>query len=172
MLRFKRLDCVKIKSEHLKNDLPLGPLIVSDIVKMEDCTREYVLTDLHTHRELIGIPDDWLEPALVREEKKTVSILGTTYTIVEKPLKDCDGYCDKTTKDIAIAVKDDDCELGNFEEYRKKVLRHEIIHAYHHESGLDNNFENKPYGFSETLVDWFAIQSPKIFETFKELNIL
>lgn len=104
--------------------------------------------------------------------KGTVSILGTTYNIIEKPLKDCDGYCDKTTKEIAVAVKDDDCDLGNFEEYRKKVLRHEVIHAYHHESGLDNNFENKPYGFSETLVDWFAIQSPKIFETFKELNIL
>lgn len=106
------------------------------------------------------------------QKPTTVCILGTKYTIVEKPLKDCDGYCDKTTKEIAIATKDDDCDMGNFEEYRKKVLRHEIIHAYHHESGLDNNLENKPYGFSETLVDWFAIQSTKIFKTFKELDIL
>lgn len=103
---------------------------------------------------------------------RTVNILGTDYTVVEKPIKDCDGYCDKTTKEIAVAVKEDDCDLGNFEEYRKKVLRHEVIHAYHYESGLSENFENKQYGFSETLVDWFAYQSPKIFKTFEELGIL
>lgn len=104
--------------------------------------------------------------------KLTVNILGTDYTVVEKPIKDCDGYCDKTTKEIAVAVKEDDCDLGDFEEHRKKVLRHEVIHAYHHESGLSENFENKQYGFSETLVDWFAYQSPKIFKTFEELGVL
>lgn len=107
-----------------------------------------------------------------KETPKTVNILGTDYTVVEKPIKDCDGYCDKTTKEIAVAVKEDDCDLGNFEEHRKKVLRHEVIHAYHFESGLAENFENKQYGFSETLVDWFAYQSPKIFKTFEELGIL
>lgn len=101
-----------------------------------------------------------------------VSILGTTYTIIEKHLKDVDGYCDKTTKEIAVAAKEDDCDLGNFEEYRKKVLRHEITHAYFFESGLAECFENIKWGIPETLVDWFAYQSPKIFKTFEELNIL
>lgn len=111
-------------------------------------------------------------------EKKTISILGTEYTIEElskeedRNLLECDGYCDKTTKRIVCIKKYEDCELGNFEEYRKKVLRHEIIHAFHFESGLSENLENKRYGFSETLVDWFAIQSPKMLQVFKELDII
>lgn len=48
----------------------------------------------------------------------------------------------------------------------------ESIHAFHFESGIAENLENKQYGFSETLVDWFAIQSPKIFKVFQELGIL
>ena len=108
----------------------------------------------------------------------TVNILGTEYTIKEasiaedKLLDDCDGYCDKTAHRIVVCVKEDDCNLGKFEDYQKSVLRHEIIHAFHFESGLDANLENKPFGFSETLVDWFAIQSPKIFKVFQELEIL
>ena len=107
-----------------------------------------------------------------------VNVLGTEYTIKQlsraedKALNDCDGYCDKTTHEIVICVKEDDSDLGNFENYQKKVLRHEIIHAFHFESGLAENLENKQFGFSETLVDWFAIQSPKIFRIFKELDLL
>ena len=108
----------------------------------------------------------------------TVNILGTEYTIKElskaedKVLNDCDGYCDKTTHEIVICDKEEDCNLGDFEIYQKKVLRHEIIHAFHFESGLAENLENKPFGFTETLVDWFAIQSPKIFKVFKDLDLL
>lgn len=107
-----------------------------------------------------------------------INVLGTTYTIEELSiaedciLRDCDGYCDKTTKRIVVSKKEPDCNLGDFEQYRKKILRHEIIHAFHYESGLAENFENKEIGFSETLVDWFAIQSPKIFKVFQELGII
>lgn len=104
--------------------------------------------------------------------KLTVNILGTDYRIVEKPLEGCDGYCDSTTKEIAVTTKKDSHDMGDFENYRKKTFRHEVIHAYHYESGLAENLENKQYGFSETLVDWFAYQSPKIFKTFEELGIL
>lgn len=110
--------------------------------------------------------------------KKTVNILGTEYTIEELSssedavLKDCDGYCDRTTHRIVVTTREDDCDLGDFEQYRKTVLRHECIHAFHFESGIAENFENQHYGFSESLVDWFAIQSPKIFKVFQELDIL
>lgn len=40
------------------------------------------------------------------------------------------------------------------------------------ESGLSGNFEHKSIGIEETTVDWFAIQSPKIFKVFQKLNIL
>lgn len=53
-------------------------------------------------------------------------------------------------------------------------LRHEIIHAYLNESGLrwDANKHNGSWAKNEEMVDWFAIQSPKIFKTYKELGIL
>lgn len=111
-------------------------------------------------------------------EKKTVNILGTEYTVAEcdksedKRLSDCDGFCDKTTKEIVVTKETADSELTNWEWYRKKILRHEVVHAFFMESGLQENFENQRYGISETFVDWFAIQSPKIFKTFQELDIL
>lgn len=118
------------------------------------------------------------EVAKMQNEILKISVLGTAYTIEELSiaedynLRNCDGYCDKTTKRIVVSKKEPDCDLGDFEQYRKKVLRHEIIHAFHYESGLAENFENKEIGFSETLVDWFAIQSPKIFKVFQELDII
>lgn len=55
----------------------------------------------------------------------------------------------------------------------KKQLRHEIIHAFLAESGLQANFEHyKQFGHEETIVDWFAIQFPKIMKTFEEIGAL
>lgn len=101
----------------------------------------------------------------------TVSILGTKYTIRQlSPDKDaellnCDGYCDKTTKQIVITEKTPDSNLGDFEVYRRKILRHEIIHAFLFESGLHENFAHQ-MGHDETYVDWFAAQYPKIKRAF------
>jgi hypothetical protein len=107
-----------------------------------------------------------------------VDVLGTQYTIEEKSkaddalLAECDGYCDKTSKKIVIITKGDDCELADFEVYRRKVLRHEIIHAFLFESGLHENWEHKPYGHDETYVDWIAVQFPKLMKAFKEINAI
>ena len=60
------------------------------------------------------------------------------------------------------------------ETYRKKTLRHEIMHAFLNESGLSdssNRFDSA-WAKNEEMVDWFAIQSPKIFKVFVELGIL
>lgn len=106
-----------------------------------------------------------------------INVLGTAYTVVEtdrqtdKRLCGCDGFCDKTSKEIVITTEAEDSDLADWGWYRNKVLRHEIIHAFFFESGLCENFENKPWGIMETLVDWFAIQYPKIKKIFDELNI-
>lgn len=106
-----------------------------------------------------------------------INVLGTTYGIEERSeaedsfLKDCDGYCDKTTKLIVIAKQESDCDLGDFEAYRKKVLRHEIIHAFLFESGLHECWEHKS-GHDETYVDWIAVQFPKMLEAFKDAGCI
>ena len=108
-----------------------------------------------------------------------VNILGTEYTIEirkkdeDKYLKDFrDGYCDKTSKRIVVAKEDETNELDNYSVYLKSIIRHEIIHAFLFESGLHENFSHPQFGHEETMVDWIATQSPKIFKVFQELDIL
>lgn len=56
---------------------------------------------------------------------------------------------------------------------QKKQLRHEITHAFMAESGLQSNWKHiKEFGHDETTVDWFAIQYPKIYKVFAELDLL
>ena len=103
-----------------------------------------------------------------------VNILGTEYRIIEEEFcdKDLDGYCDYTSKEIHIR-NDNVNKVGDFEYLMKKQLRHEIIHAFLSESGLQANYEHyQQFGHEETIVDWFAIQSPKLFTAFKEAGAL
>lgn len=107
-----------------------------------------------------------------------LNILGTEYTVEvisaadDAALEECDGYCDKTTKRIAVRAKDDTCELGDFEVYKNVCLRHEIIHAFLFESGLHNNFKHDQWGHDETMIDWFATQFPKLQKAFREAGCL
>lgn len=109
---------------------------------------------------------------------KKVNILGTEYTVEvaskeeNKFLEKCDGYCDKTSKRIVVASESDDCELEVFEVYQKKVIRHEIVHAFLIESGLQENFRHEEWGHEETMVDWIAVQFPKMLQAFKEADCL
>ena len=105
-----------------------------------------------------------------------VSILGTEYTIQKLSKKEdsylekCDGYCDKTSK--RIVVKTDNDDLDNIEVHINKVMRHEIIHAFLYESGLHENFKHDTWGHDETMIDWVAVQFPKILEVFVEAGCM
>lgn len=109
---------------------------------------------------------------------KKINVLGTEYTIEllsqneDTFLKKVDGYCDKTSKRIVVTVQDDDNELDDFESYQKQCIRHEIIHAFLFESGLHNNFMHEKYGHDETMIDWYAVQFPKLLTAFKEAECL
>ncbi len=115
--------------------------------------------------------------SFLREEQqwKKVNVLGTEYKIIREEMKDAeyDGYCDYTSKIIKLRT-DNVNKLGDFDCLMKKQLRHEIIHAFFlYESGLGPNFEHyKQFGHEETIVDWFAIQFPKIVEAFKSASAL
>lgn len=100
---------------------------------------------------------------------KQVNILGTSYTVkseseVNNPkLKECDGYCDDTLKLCVVAdFVPDTMSKGNLEEYQKKVIRHEIIHAFLFESGMAE------MSADESFVDWIAYQFPKLHQAFQE----
>lgn len=105
-----------------------------------------------------------------------IKILGSSWNIYyrspknDKGLERGDGYCDKTTKTIVVTTENGD--LGDFKCYQKKVLRHEIIHAFMHESGLDCNWQHSEWGHDETMIDWIAIQFPKLLQVFKEAKAI
>lgn len=111
-------------------------------------------------------------------ENCKVSILGTEYNILlknvenDKNLKDVDGYTDPSSHEIVIR-KDNPNELSNFQSTQKVTLRHECIHAMLFESGLGFNFEHcNKYGHEETMIDWIALQFPKMLKLFQELDLL
>ena len=110
---------------------------------------------------------------------KKVSILGTEYEIIidapdEMLPENADGAMDQSLKRILVAkfeVSRD--SLKDLDSYRKKVLRHEIIHAFLYESGLwENSGSSDAWGQDETITDWIAIQFPKILEAFEEAECI
>lgn len=110
---------------------------------------------------------------------KTVNILGTRYKIIfdvanEEMPEDADGCMDQSTHIIKIAkLESDRNSVMDLDSYRKKVLRHEIIHAFLYESGMWNcSGSTDCWGMDETITDWIAIQSPKLFHVFKEADCL
>lgn len=56
----------------------------------------------------------------------------------------------------------------------QESLRHEILHGFLYESGLAECSLQYSGGWSknEEMVDWFALQAPKIFETYKQAGCI
>lgn len=111
----------------------------------------------------------------------TVNVLGTEYSVVmrarsaDKRLEGANGYVDSSVRRIVLCEQThDEYTVDDIDWFLKKVLRHEIVHAFMYQSGLASNsclFESG-WATNEEMIDWFAIQSPKIFATYKELGIL
>lgn len=111
----------------------------------------------------------------------TLNILGSDWEIVfaneddDLALKDTDGYTDSSIKRITVddMSKHDGDLLGkkDMEAYKKQVLRHEIVHAFLCESGLDGNGSSADHWeHCEEIVDWIAIQGPKIYRVWHEVG--
>lgn len=109
---------------------------------------------------------------------KTVNVLGVEYTIKKSNkvedlgLETCSGYCDHTTKTIVIDTfkpyEELPDALGNMDDYEKKVIRHELVHAFLYESGLSSNSWAK----DEEIVDWIACQFPKLQTAFTQCDAI
>lgn len=108
----------------------------------------------------------------------SVIILGTEYKIIIKQYEDDNaferrsigGYCNGLAKEIVLCDmksykgwENEDAET--IEACNKENLRHEIVHAFFNESGLqDSSFTyDGAWVKNEEMVDWFAIQGLKIF---------
>ena len=108
---------------------------------------------------------------------KKFNVLGAEWTLTEstqaenKDLYGVDGYCDSSIKECVVEKMEATGELRqkkNLPEHKKVVIRHEIIHAFLYESGLDAC----SWATNEEMVDYFALQFPKMLQAFKEVDCL
>ena len=119
------------------------------------------------------------------EFAKSVNVLGTEYKIEQHKISEDEvmkknsyaGYCADIAKLIVYADTTEDEYFPDMDEAERKLysirtMRHEIIHAFLNESGLGDSANASPGAWSknEEMVDWFAIQSPKIFKAFEEVG--
>lgn len=89
------------------------------------------------------------------------------------------GYCDNGSKKIYIlnlkTVPDwaEEPE-GVIRLQEQETIRHELIHAFLNESGLGwNSFApENAWAKNEEMVDWFAVQMPKLLVAFKAADAL
>ena len=113
-------------------------------------------------------------------EPKVIDVLGTDIQILfrkekdDEKLKSMVGYFDSSKSLIVVKILEPDgYSLGNLDRYQREILRHEIIHAFLYESGLDGSSGySENWAANEEMVDWFAIQAPKIFKVFRELELV
>lgn len=116
-----------------------------------------------------------------------VSILGTDYKI-EITEKDAGfnghpgayGFTDYNMKRIVLkdkrnypVYKDDQFAQECMYTTMKKVLRHEIVHAFLGESGLyGSTLQCTSWAKNEEMVDWIALQGPKMIKAWEEAGAL
>lgn len=118
-----------------------------------------------------------------------VNILGTEYTIelkeedpgfIRRSVYDICAFVDVVLKRIvvkdnrkSVTCKNNEYELNKLPLIEKKSLRHEIVHAFLYESGLDGSTKSTcAWSRNEEMVDWFALQGPKICEAWKQSGAL
>lgn len=112
--------------------------------------------------------------------KGSVDILGTRYQIIrttpakDTNLKDIGGYVDFYAKIIVCDIDKTNSTIKDFDAYIKTNVRHEIVHAFYYESGLAFNSHdvNGAWALNEEMIDWFAIQGPKIYKAWEAAEVL
>lgn len=124
-----------------------------------------------------------IDKLIERYDNKVVNILGSEYTIKfnshkdDDQLNDCAAYC-SYHENIIVLDRESKNYIGKSDLYIinciKRGLRHELIHTFLDESGLfcNANAFKGPWPVNEEMVDWFALQMPKIFKVFQELDLL
>lgn len=114
---------------------------------------------------------------------KTIDVLGTKYKVhigvsveQDEDLANRFGYCDPMSRKIVIV------DLNTVESWKREddvnkqyqinaTLRHEVIHAFLAESGLwSSSLGTDCWAMNEEMIDWFAMQLPKILKVFEQLG--
>ena len=125
---------------------------------------------MNCSRKTKEIMDTFNLESVINDLPHRVNILGSEYKIkylTEKEsqtLCQYDGWCDSYKKEIVIEKTLFEDGITSKRGY--EVLRHEIIHGFIFESGLSANCD---WARNEELVDWIALQFPKLNKCLEKL---
>lgn len=107
-----------------------------------------------------------------------ISVLGTEYRLLKGSveaypnLKEANAYTDLYSKKIILdekfGTKEDGFKSSNPESAKRKLYRHEVIHAFISESGFGYNLSEDD---EESLVNWIAEQFPKMKTVFDAMGV-
>lgn len=114
------------------------------------------------------------------DDQKTIAtaakVLGEEYRIIirtpedDPKLKECAAYCDHTVRTIVIGEFPPELmDVEGREENRKRILRHELLHAFMYESGLGTDCD---WAHNEEMTDFFAMQFLKLMFCFHEARAI
>lgn len=116
-----------------------------------------------------------------------VDVLGTKYEIIVKQYDEDEvfarrsigAYCNGLTKQIVLCDMNsykgwENEDVETIEACNKENLRHEIVHAFFNESGLqDSSFiYDGAWAKNEEMVDWIALQGMKIYVAWKQADCI
>ena len=86
--------------------------------------------------------------------------MGAAWTISEK------------TEQEEPRLENADGNLADMSRYIRKVTRHEIVHAFLIECGLDESSAEMPaWARNEEMVDWFARLGPRIGKAWEAAGV-
>ena len=116
------------------------------------------------------------------KKRFTLDILGSKYKIEIAPygkyyeeFQSVGGWCDFHDKSIVCLDAEDyasqieDTPTKKPYKATERILRHEIMHAFMYESGLDGETD---FARDEVLIDFLAIQMPKIVAVMEKAGLL
>lgn len=105
-----------------------------------------------------------------KEVNMIIDVLGQPYKVLYRQrdddplLAEWSGYTDRTSKEIVVCCmkRTTQTDVDNLDTLMAEALRHEIVHVFLFESGLEE------YGRDEVIVQWIAMQLPKINKAIKQ----
>lgn len=108
------------------------------------------------------------------KDNMKINVLGTEYDVEllndrDEAMKamNCDGYTDNSIRLIRVLKnkeEDDVTKQKDRIKYQNHVLRHELIHAFLYECGIDSDMQFH----NEECVDFFAMQFNKLAKMFED----
>ena len=109
-----------------------------------------------------------------------LNILGSMWSVIgksaeeDKRLRGLSGMTDFSVREIVITdAPTEEYTIVDQHEDMQRTIRHELIHAFLAESGLwVNSGQVENWAMNEEMVDWLALQFPKIHAAMAEANAL